>query len=160
MKKVIVGGTFDQQSGKASYIVSKLAESLGEDWECVNGGNLEYIRGFNPENINVLIWMPNISNEEIKNLNNLKLLNPKMILIQSKRVIEKQYEVVDVVNRIDKSKSELGIMITKRDDKYRFRLLNSLGTIVIDTNDIMQLGTAIRTSLDHIKQEEDKKPII
>lgn len=156
MKKMIVGGTFDNENGKASYIVGKLAESLGEDYECVNGGNLDYIRNFNPEGINVLIWMPNISNEEIKNLNNLKLLNPSMILIQSKRVIEKQYEVIDVVNRIDKSQSELGIMITKRDDKYRFRLLNAVGDIVIDSNDIMQLGTAIRIALEHIKQEYNK----
>lgn len=159
MKKMLVGGTFDHDKGKESYIVSKLAESLGEEWECINGGNIEYIRSFNPESLTALIWMPNISNEEIKNLNNLKLLNPKMTLIQSKRVIEKQYEIMEVVHRIDKSKSELGIMITKRDDKYRFRLLNTLGTIVIDTNDIMQLGTAIRTSLEHIKEEEDKQPI-
>lgn len=157
MKKIIVGGTFDHANGKASYIVSKLAESLGEEWECVNGGKLEYIRSFNPENLTALIWMPNISNEEIKNLNNLKLLNPQMTLIQSKRVIEKQYEVVDVVNRIDKSQSELGIMITKKDDKYRFLLLNVAGKIVIDTYDIMQLGTAINTALEHIKNEDDVK---
>lgn len=155
MKKIIVGGTFDHANGKASYIVSKLAESLGEDYECVNGGNLEYIRSFNPENVEVLIWMPNISNEEIKSLNNLKLLNPQMTLIQSKRVIEKQYEVVDVVNRIDKSQSDFGVMITKDHDKYRFRLLNALGTIVIDTNDVMQLGTAIRTALKSMKKQND-----
>lgn len=151
---MLVGGTFDHNQGKSSYIVEKLAESLGEDFLCVNGGNIEYIRSFNPEGLDVLIWMPNISNEEIKNLNNLKLANPKMTLIQSKRVIEKQYEVIDVVNRIDKSHSELGIMITKKDDKYRFRLLNAVGAIVVDSNDIMQVGTAIRTALLNMKKQE------
>lgn len=30
MRKVIVGGTFDEQGGKSSYIVSELSQSLGK----------------------------------------------------------------------------------------------------------------------------------
>lgn len=148
MKKVIVGGTFDNNGGKPSYIVSCLAQSLGLDWECVNGGTLDYVRQFNPTGLKVLIWMPNISNDEVKTLGDMKEKNPDMILIQSKRVIEKQYQPSDVVGRIQKSHSSLGIMITKEDGKYRYRLIDSLGSVLTDTGDIALIGQSINETLN------------
>ena len=86
MRKVIIGGTFDEQGGKSSYIVSGLSTALGNEWESINGGDIQFIRDFDPTGINVLIWMPNVSNDEIKVIGDLKVKNPRMILIQSKRV--------------------------------------------------------------------------
>lgn len=151
MKKVIVGGTFDNNGGKSSYIVSCLAQSLGNDWECINGGTLEYIRQFDPVNLEVLIWMPNISNDEVKTIGDLKVKNPDMTLIQSKRVIEKEYQPSDVVGRIQKSQSAMGIMITKEDDQYRYRLLDSIGNVVADTKEVAEIGFAIIDTLEKPK---------
>jgi len=39
MRKVIIGGTFDEQGGKSSYIVSGLSTALGNEWESINGGD-------------------------------------------------------------------------------------------------------------------------
>lgn len=147
MQKIIVGGTYDNNGGKSSYIVDCLAQSLGKDWLCVNGGTLDYIRQFNPEGVEVLIWMSNISNDEVKTLGDLKVKNPEMILIQSKRVIEKEYQPSDVVGRIQKSQSALGIMITKEEGHYRYRLLDAVGTVVTDTQDIAQVGQSINSEL-------------
>lgn len=148
MRKLIVGGTFDSSEGKASYIVDQLSLSLG--WDCVNGGNLEFIRSFNPTGIDVLLWMPNISNEEAKILGDLKKKNPHMILIQSKRVIEKEYYEADVVGRLLKSHALLGIMITKEEENYRFRLLDPLGNLWGDTFDISQVGQAINQRINYL----------
>ena len=149
MKKLIVGGTFDENEGKYSYIVDKLADSLGSDWERVNGGNISFIKLFDPVGIDVLIWMPNISNDEDKVLDSLKVMNPHMILIQSKRVIEKEYYPSDVVGRLLKSHSMLGIMISK-EISYRYRVLDPLGNIWIDTRYVDELGEAIKQRIDFL----------
>ena len=150
MRKVIIGGTFDEQGGKSSYIISELSKSLGNEWESINGGNIQFIRDFDPSGINVLIWMPNVSNDEIKVIGDLKVKNPKMILIQSKRVIEKEYLPSDVVGRLLKSHALLGIMITKENNEYRYRLLDPLGNQWTDTHNISDVGIAINKRLDYL----------
>lgn len=150
MRKLIVGGTFDENGGKGSYIVESLAKSLGDDWELVNGGNIGYIRDFDPAGINVLIWMPNVSNDESKIIETLKHRNQRMILIQSKRVIEKEYLPSDIIGRLLKSHSLLGIMITKENDKYRYRLLDPLGNLWKDTDNISEIGETISKRLEYL----------
>lgn len=150
MKKLIVGGTFDENGGKPSYFVSQLADSLGDGWECINGGHIDIIRQFSPIGCNVLLWMPNVSNDEAKIIDNLKVVNPRMILIQSKRVIEKEYLPADVVGRLLKSHSLLGIMITKPEDVYWFEVFDPLGNVWASTDDIKQVGSAINDRLDYL----------
>ena len=150
MRKLIVGGTFDENEGKSSYIVSELIKSLGKDWDYINGGNISYIQNFSPEGIDVLLWMPNISNDEAKIIGDLKVKNPRMILIQSKRVIEKEYLPSDVVGRLLKSHALLGIMITKEVNQYRYRLLDPLGNQWTDSSNIADIGVAINSRLDYL----------
>jgi hypothetical protein len=149
MKKLIVGGTFDDNNGKTSYIVKQLIDSLGTDWENVNGGNITYINTFDPTGIDVLLWMPNIANDEVKILDSLKIKNSHMLLIQSKRVIEKEYYPSDIVGRLLKSHSALGIMISK-DETYRFRVLDPLGNLWCDTKDINIVGETIQNRIIYL----------
>lgn len=150
MKMVIVGGTFDESNGKSSYIVESLYKSLGDDWECINGGHIDYVRTFDPTGIDVLIWMPNVSNDESKVIESLKVKNPRMILIQSKRVIEKEYTPSDIIGRLLKSHSLLGIMITKENNEYRYRLLDPLGNQWQDTNHVEDIGKTINNRLKYL----------
>ncbi len=143
--KVIVGGTFDETGGSASWLAHQLAKSLGDDWLCINGGYINYIRNFDPIKIDVLIWMPYISNDEVKVVNNFKQTNPNMVLIQSKRVIEKEYTVTDVIGRLLKSQSAYGIMITKPEGRFRFNLISSDGSINLYTDDIQEVGQALNS---------------
>lgn len=148
--KVIVGGTFGAQGGRASSVVAKLAEALGSEWGCLNGGTLETLKGFSPDGLKALIWMPNISNDEQKLLERLKPQNPEMLLIQSKRVVEKDYTEADVIGRLLKSHSGLGIMITQAGGRYQFKLLDPLGNLWCQTDSIDDLARRLTARLDYL----------
>lgn len=133
MKEWIVGGTFDEAGGKPSKIVSEISSNL--NMQALNGGSIEALRTFDLTKPDVLIWMPNVDNTEEKILPTIKTLNPKVLLISSKRVVEKDYTESDIVGRLLKTKSNLGIMIVKDLDRYRFNLLDPLGNMwASDTN--------------------------
>lgn len=142
--KVLIGGTYDELGGSSSWLVAQLAESLGDDWLCINGGYINYIRTFDPRGIDVLIWMPNVSNDEVKVVNTLTEKNPSLNLIQSKRVIEKEYAACEVIERLRASHSKFGIMITKPAGKFTFNLLSADGTTNLVTHDIQDVGLAIK----------------
>jgi len=148
--KVIVGGSFDDNGGKTSSIVAKLAAALGTDWACINGGTMESLRGFSVDGVKVLIWMPNVSNDEDKFLDRLKPQNPEMLLIQSKRVVEKDYTAGDVIGRMLKSHSGLGIMITQVDGRYQFELLDPLGNTWVTTSWIGELAYTLNERVDYL----------
>ncbi len=144
----VVGGTFDEDGGKPSYIVSQLMESLGA--EGINGGCLTELE-IDFTEISTLIWMPNIDNAEDKILPEIKKANPHILLIQSKRVIEKDYQVSDVVGRLLTSKSLLGIMITKESGDYTYRVIDPLGNQHCLTADIDVLASTISDRVKYIK---------
>ena len=141
--KIIVGGTFDAVGGSSSWLVQQLANSLGDDWLCINGGYVDFIHTFDPSGVDVLIWMPNVSNDEVKVVNTLTERNPSLRLIQSKRVIEKEYAAWEVIQRLQASRSEFGIMITKPDGKFSFNLISADGSVNLVTDDICVIGAAI-----------------
>lgn len=141
MKNLIVGGTFDGADGKPSKIVATLAEGL--NWKCLNGGSLESLSKLKFEELDSLLWMPNISNDEEKILPNIKKVNPKLLLIQSKRVIEKSYTESDIIGRLLASHASLGIMITNEGNRLHFKLLDPLGNQWADTGDVSILASAI-----------------
>jgi len=141
--KIIVGGTFDAVGGSSSWLVQQLANALGDDWLCINGGYVDFIHTFDPSGVDVLIWMPNVSNDEVKVVNTLTERNPSLRLIQSKRVIEKEYAAWEVIQRLQASRSEFGIMITKPDGKFSFNLISADGSVNLVTDDICVIGAAI-----------------
>lgn len=145
---LLVGGTFDEHGGKPSYIVSSLAKTLC--WDYVNGGSLEQLKKINFNFLKVLIWMPNIDNSEDKILPTIKKINQKLLLIQSKRLIEKDYSPNDMVGRLLQSHSALGIMISKSDNGYGFKVLDPLGNIWIDTNNPKLLAETLKSRIEEI----------
>ncbi len=148
MSIFIVGGTFDNNGGKPSYIISKLIKLF--DCKGVNGGHLKDLQ-LDFTSLSTLIWMPNINNEEDKILPKIKKVNPHILLIQSKRVIEKDYEVSDVVGRLLESKSLMGIMITKEFGEYNYRVIDPLGNEHCYTKDLNVLATTIISRVKYIK---------
>lgn len=157
MKKLlIVGGTFENTNGKdnrynakrESSIVQKLCDYMvdnsGFECEWINGGSLyEITDEVNYSRYDVIIWMPNISNDEDKILPRIKKEAPKAMLISSKRVVEKEYKESDVIGRLLAAKSNLGIMITKPDNLYNFKLLDPLGNCYVDSTSIEELADTI-----------------
>ena len=150
MKPYVVGGTFDANGGKPSKIVQSLAEALG--WPVMNGGTVDQLRDFNFKGVDTLLWMPNIDNAEEKILPDIKKLNPKLLLISSKRVVEKHYTDFDVVSRLLKSHSNLGIMIRPRvDGRLTFKILDPLGNQFTETDHIGVLANALNGRVREIR---------
>ncbi|MDD5587217.1 MAG: class II aldolase/adducin family protein [Alphaproteobacteria bacterium] len=148
-RAIIVGGTFDRQSGKPSKLASMIAENTG--WPCMNGGNLSALYGLDFKDFDVLVWMPNIDNAETKILPVIKQKNPHLTLISSKRVVEKTYSPFAVIDRLLKSRSNLGIMIEKQDGRYVFKLLDPLGNLYSGTADIAEFSRALLERVDKIR---------
>lgn len=139
-KVLIVGGTFSDVPKP-----SKLIKSLSIDGTIINGGTLSELEHHanSVVNYDIVIWLPNIDNSVDKFLPQLKVVNPTMTLISSKRVVEKEYTEFDIIGRLLKSKSNLGIMITIDDGRYYFKLLDPLGNefgFTDNFNDIIDIA--------------------
>jgi hypothetical protein len=148
MKALLVGGTFDNHFGKPSHIIEQLAQHL--DMDCINGGNVGELPRINFNLLDVLLWFPNIDNSEDKILPHIKEKNYKLLLVQSKRVIEKDYTESDVVGRLLASHANLGVMFLKLDNVYRFQLIDPLGNSFCMTTDIQELAQALNNRINHL----------
>ncbi|MGH1397593.1 MAG: class II aldolase/adducin family protein [Alphaproteobacteria bacterium] len=155
MRALIVGGTFDADGGKESKIITEMAQSLG--WDFINGGSIDKIREFDPTNLDVLLWMPNINNDEDKILPSLKKQWQRMVLISSKRAEARpeqqreEYSHFEVVSRLLKTKSNLGIMIQKDEGRFSFSLMDPLGNRFIKTQRVSELSSAIANRVNTLK---------
>lgn len=136
MSFLAVTGTFSNNpteikaSKLSAEIVGAMASAMHVNPLHVNGGDLNELNRLMETTIkvaSVILWMPNISNDEDKFLPRIKELNPHCLLISSKRAIEKDYTEQDVVGRLLKSRSALGIMITQHERVYQFQVLDPLG---------------------------------
>lgn len=145
MKVLLVTGTFDNSQGRQSKIGNLIYDQfkLNKTFSVTffNGGKYELLKDMLNyiNNYEVIIWMPNIDNKEEKLLHLIKKNNPHCLLISSKRVVEKDYKESDIIGRLLKFKSGLGIMITKKFDKFNFQLLDPLGNEYINTTDVLYL---------------------
>jgi len=144
MKMLLVGGTFDEYGGKHSKII----EEMGSQLECltINGGYLEHLNKLNFKEWDILIWMPNISNDAEKILPTTKhplTGNYKLLLVSSKNARDRDYQYSDFIGRMLKTKSNLGIYIEEfkghMGSKLQFSLFDPLGNRYAKTFDIAEL---------------------
>lgn len=154
MRKVrglAVVGTFDSEGGKSSSIAAGLVAPLMRGMDralIINGGPMsvlkDLVRSGEIEDADVILWMPNVGNAEKKFLPTIKAVNRRCVLISSKRVVERNYTEMDVVGRLLKSHSNLGIMITREvipsTVLYNFRLVDPLGNVWCHTSSAKKLG--------------------
>ena len=103
---LIVGGTFDRQGGKPSGLINKIINEVKTRndiiLETYNGGFVDEIKTNIIERCKdnaITLWMPNISNDEEK-IRNVKEVNPKTILISSKRNDDNKYDFAELINSI------------------------------------------------------------
>ncbi|KKN37563.1 hypothetical protein LCGC14_0762480, partial [marine sediment metagenome] len=136
----VAGGTWDSVGGRPSKIIEVLADELQAS--VINGGNvnksIHNSEKFCKEN-DLIIWMPNISNEEIK-------IYPRKsqgsVLICSK-VMREGYTKADSVTRIFRMHANAVIEIRKKKDHFNFRLVDALGNSWVNTDSISNLTKAI-----------------
>ena len=143
-----VVGTFNEDGGKPSSVGAKLIKELGIE-EFFNGGTYESLKNFDFSKHDVVLWMPNIPNEEEKILPRLKAKNRKMIVISSKRMRD-EYEITDLIGRLLKVRSNLGIAIYDG-DRFSFKLIDPLGNIYAKTEDLSVLAAAITKRVEFLQ---------
>lgn len=136
MKILCVGGHFDNNGGRPSSIVNtlgKYADTL------INGGHygiLEKIIGDVPQ-YDVIYWFADVPNDMPKLLYEIKKLNPKAVLVTSKRNYYGEYAIHEIIQRMLKTHSNLLVEFASsthavgysRPDKsmYAARVLDPLG---------------------------------
>jgi hypothetical protein len=131
----VVGGTFDVNGGRPSSITQQLIHHFGG--EGMNGGYIQDLLDFDPAQDDAVLWMPNVANTEKKVLPTLKKMNPRLLLITSKRMDDRDFTPNDFVGHMLKNKANLGIgidVVTAWQDqdisgkvRFSFRAMDPLG---------------------------------
>jgi len=157
MDILIVGGNFGYMP-KSSSVVSKINDIFEyrdlrnisiDRLTCINGGDIVtdklyfdnqlFIAHGLASQADLVIWMPNISNEAEKDYPAKK---PGAILICSK-VMREGYTRIDAISRIFKMHGNAVITIYKEDKIFRFELIDALGNIWYNGTEIIKLCWAI-----------------
>ena len=135
-KLLMVVGTFDSLGGKRSSIGAKISNLLCDFLPTiVNGGSYSDL-DIDFRAYDVIIWMPHIDNSERKIILDIKRVNPTVLLISSKRIDGRSYSDFELVGRLLKNRSGLGIVIDASTNPYSFKLIDPLGNIYVDTSSI------------------------
>lgn len=143
-KTIIIAGTFDLNGGKPSSLINKIFQAY-PDKIMYNGGNYNDLLSIleSVKDYQTVFWMANVDNS-LDKVRNVKDINPRCILITSKRNDNDKYCFEELINRGLESKSNLVIEFSKENDKFAMRLFDPLGSIWCDkTTDIKTLQTAL-----------------
>ena len=128
---LIVGGTFDNNGGKPSSLVNKVVEEMSLDdvkVEVKNGGYYDELILILNSTINYkyVIWWANVPND-LPKIRNVKEINPKCILVTSKRNDNNQYGFAELINRALSAKANLCVEFSKWNDIFAMRVFDPLG---------------------------------
>ncbi len=153
-KVLIVGGTFDNEGGRPSKLITSMYNNIaginGYKVILFNGGLVSSLHNIilpAVVNYDVVLWFANVSNDEDK-LRDVKALNPKCILITSKRNDDSKYTFAELISRALAIKANLTIEFSKREDKFSMMLFDPLGNVFYDGLEVPDLCDALlrRTS--------------
>lgn len=146
-KVLIVGGTFDSEGGRPSKLIKSINNELINCKEfsilCYNGGGVDYLHNDILPSVvgyDVVLWFANVPNDEVK-LRDVKAINPKTILITSKRNDDNKYTFAELISRALAIKANLTIEFSKHDDKFNMMLFDPLGNVFYDGFDVPEMCT-------------------
>lgn len=174
-KALIVGGTFNKEGGRPSSLTNSLVERIKKvsdfDITFINGGTVEQLHDeILPSVVDykVVLWFANVSNDEVK-LRDVKSLNPKCILITSKRNDNSKYTFAELISRSLAVKANLTIEFSKIADKFNMMLFDPLGNVFYEGFDVTELCDKLIsrtkqligfTRVPTIQDNESEKPIV
>ena len=105
MNILLVGGTFDNDGGKTSSLISKMKTYIENHFNLnpivYNGGFVSVLQNEiiqSVVNFDIVMWLANVANEEDK-IRDVKAINPKTILITSKRNDSNKYTFAELITR-------------------------------------------------------------
>ena len=158
IKLLIVGGTFDHEGGRSSGLIRSMLESIHNhgaanfDIAAANGGTIEDLQQVLLPSVvgyKVVLWFANVTNDEVK-LRDVKSINPKCILITSKRNDGGRYTFAELISRALAIKANLTIEFSKDPDGlFNMMLFDPLGNVFYDGFMVDEMCTKL---LDRAKQ--------
>lgn len=133
---LVVGGSFDENGGKPSGLVKKFAESLHAD-TVYNGGYYHDLPQILQSVVNygIVLWWANVPNDYDK-IRDVKKVNPKVMLVTSKRNDDEKYSFAELISRSLEQKANLTMEFSKSDSLYKMRLFDPLGTVWYEGHNI------------------------
>ena len=153
-KVLIVGGTFDKDGGRPSSLIGSLITCFHEDavfsTTSVNGGFVDDLHNeILPAvvDFDVVLWFANVPNDEDK-LRDVKSINPKAILVTSKRNDNNKYTFAELISRALAIKANLTVEFSKQPDcLFNMMLFDPLGNVFYDGWMVADLYTALKFRL-------------
>lgn len=149
IKVLIVGGTFDSKGGRPSKLITSLYNNIVgiDNYKVIlfNGGLVASLHNTilpSVVNYDVVFWFANVSNDEDK-LRDVKAINPKCILITSKRNDDSKYTFAELISRALAIKANLTVEFSKHEDKFNMMLFDPLGNVFYDGFEVPALCDAI-----------------
>lgn len=150
---LIVGGSFDDNGGKPSSIVDKVSKEISVfETKVYNGGNFDSIETILEESkhFDYVIWWASVPNDKPK-IRNVKEINPKAILITSKRNDNNKYSFAELINRALEAKANLCVQFSKVKDRFSMMLFDPLGNCWYDGPDIPKLCQVLAQRMRYLK---------
>lgn len=150
-----VGGVFNDEGGRKSGYFTKLVTVLQTTFKdsvftIVNGGYWESLNDILPtvKNYDIVLWGADVPNTKPKVVNDLKSINPKMMLVITKNNLTNKYSHKLLTARALKAKANLLIEFGTGDAGYVATILDPLGnTFITREPDIGKVGTALHDRL-------------
>lgn len=150
MKILCVGGTFDEKEGKTSGLVNKMCDKIKKDKDVDltvhNGGNVSNLHNNIIQSVkdyDIVMWFANVSNDEVK-VRDVKAINPKTILITSKRNDDGKYSFAELISRALSIKANLTIEFSKKEDGlFNMTVFDPLGVVYYNGTNIDHMTTAL-----------------
>ena len=115
---MIVAGTWDDNGGKPSGYMGKLAERMDFHFfsplQCYNGGNFEELEQIIEDyDDDLLFWFPDVPNSKEKLVGKIKQMHPRTILVTSKNNIDGKYDFMQMTAHALRNKANLFVEFTK-----------------------------------------------
>lgn len=161
IKILLVGGTWElgedsAHCGRKSSFVEKMYNAIIRlkqvlfvadsdfDVDCAmfNGGNFSVLNKCLDctKDADITIWMPNVPDNNLPKLRNVKEISPRTILITSKRNLDGKYSFGDIVRRALGTKSNLLIEFTKGESNlFNMSVIDPLGNEWYSGTDIEKM---------------------
>jgi ribulose-5-phosphate 4-epimerase/fuculose-1-phosphate aldolase len=144
-KVLIVGGTFDTEGGRPSKLIDsmfkEITEAEGYKVTLFNGGLVTSLHNIilpSVTDYQIVMWFANVPND-VDKLRDVKSVNPKCILITSKRNDDNKYTFAELISRALAIKANITIEFSKHDDKFNMMLFDPLGNVFYDGFEVSEM---------------------
>ena len=153
MNIYIIGGTFDDDGGKPSGFINRLAENI-YDAKVYNGGSWKELLSIyeDLEHADAVLWFANVPNDKPKIVESIKKDYPRLLLVTSKRNDDDKYAFSELVARALKLKSNLFVEFIWSGDRVYSSVFDPLGNCYKDRmRDPFALASCITIRLEKLK---------